>query len=176
MLQSLITSKTRIKLLVRFFVNAQNTGYLRGLEAEFGESTNAIRMELNRFEEAGLLLTHTEQNRKVFRANTKHPFFNDINKLLLKYVGIEQIVENVVQRVGNLLRAYVTGDFARGLPGQQLELLLVGNNFDLEYIKQLVSKAEQLVSFKVSLTMIAPEEEESKLKDHEVFIPIWGSK
>jgi hypothetical protein len=174
MLQSLITSKTRIKLLVRFFVNAQNTGYLRGLEAEFGEATNAIRMELNRFEEAGLLLTHTEQNRKVFRANTKHPFFNDINKLLLKYVGIEQIVENVVQRVGNLLRAYVTGDFARGLPGKQFELLLVGNNFDLEYINQLVSKAEQLVSFKVSLTMIAPDEEESKLKDHEVFIPVWG--
>jgi hypothetical protein len=47
MLQALITSRTRIKLLLKFFLNSSNTSYLRDLAAEFGESTNAIRLELN---------------------------------------------------------------------------------------------------------------------------------
>jgi len=55
MLDSLVTSQTRIKLLKKFFLNGSTRAHLRGLESEFGESTNAIRVELNRFEGAGLL-------------------------------------------------------------------------------------------------------------------------
>ena len=57
MLDSIITSKTRIKLLLKFFLNSETKSYLRNLEQEFGESTNGIRVELNRLEGAGLLKT-----------------------------------------------------------------------------------------------------------------------
>ena len=50
MLDSLITSKTRIKLLLKFFLNTSTHAYLRGLADEFGESTNALRLELNHLE------------------------------------------------------------------------------------------------------------------------------
>ncbi len=50
--------------------------YLRSLENEFGESSNAIRIELNRFEEAGMLVSFTEGNKKLFKANTEHPLFH----------------------------------------------------------------------------------------------------
>ena len=55
MIETLISSKTRIKLLLKFFLNSNTTSYLRSLESEFGESTNAIRVELNRLENAGML-------------------------------------------------------------------------------------------------------------------------
>ena len=55
MLESLITSKTRTKLLLKFFLNPGTSAYLRGLAEEFGESTNGVRVELNRLSEAGLL-------------------------------------------------------------------------------------------------------------------------
>ena len=48
MLDTLITSKTRIKLLMKFFMNPRTRAYLRELASEFGESTNSIRVELNR--------------------------------------------------------------------------------------------------------------------------------
>jgi len=66
---------------------------LRSLEYEFGESTNAIRLELNRFESAGLLETHISGNKKIYQANTKHPIFPDIQNILKKFVGIDQIIE-----------------------------------------------------------------------------------
>lgn len=58
MLETLITSKTRIKLLVNFFLKGDSSAHLRGLENELKESFNAVRLELNRFEKAGLLKTH----------------------------------------------------------------------------------------------------------------------
>ena len=95
MLDTLITSKTRIKLLLKFFLNSNNTGYLRDLEGEFRESTNAIRQELNRFENAGLLTSVLSGNKKVFRANTSHPLFRDIHNILLKYTGIDRVMDEV---------------------------------------------------------------------------------
>ena len=70
MIETLISSKTRIKLLIKFFLNSDNTAYLRNLEDEFGESTNGIRIELNKFEKAGFLTSFSEGNKKIFTANT----------------------------------------------------------------------------------------------------------
>ena len=55
MLGELITSKTRLRLLIKFFISQANKGYLNGLATEMGESTNAIRKELNHLQGAGYL-------------------------------------------------------------------------------------------------------------------------
>ena len=84
MIEALISSQTRIKLLLKFFLNSKTKAYLRGLESEFGESTNAIRLELNRFEKAGMLSSEIEGNRKFFTANTAHPLYRELHNIVLK--------------------------------------------------------------------------------------------
>jgi hypothetical protein len=150
MLDTLITSKTRLKLLVKFFLNASTRSYLRDLEAEFGESTNGIRVELNRFEEAGMLVSHFERNKKIFAANTNHPLFNDIHNILMKVTGIDQVVENVLNRLGGLQQAWLVGDFARGKDGGSIEIVLVGENINQKALLDYISKAEELIQRKVS--------------------------
>jgi hypothetical protein len=86
MLDSLITSQTRIKLLLKFFIDSSTKAYLRGLESEFGDSTNGIRIELNRLEQAGLLVSAKEGNKKLYQANRKHPLFKDIHSLIMKEI------------------------------------------------------------------------------------------
>ncbi len=149
MLDTLITSKTRIKLLLKFFLNSSSSSYLRGLEVEFGESTNAIRLELNRFEKAGLLITNIRGNKKIFRANTEHPLFNDIHNLLLKYIGFDQIVDKVITKLGDVKMVFVTGDFAKGVNSKIIDLLFVGDKIDKEYLLRLVEKSEQLIKRKI---------------------------
>ncbi|WP_367328338.1 ArsR family transcriptional regulator, partial [Lentimicrobium sp.] len=142
MLDTLITSKTRLKLLVKFFLNASTRSYLRDLEAEFGESTNGIRVELNRFEEAGMLVSHFEGNKKIFSANINHPLFKDINSILLKYTGIDQVVQNVLKRLGGLEQAWLVGDFARGRDSDTISLLLVGDKINQEALAGYISRVE----------------------------------
>ena len=75
MLESLITSKTRRRLLIKFFINITNKGYLNSLASEFGESTNSVRKELNNLSSAGYLEKHSENNKVINKANVSHPLF-----------------------------------------------------------------------------------------------------
>jgi len=71
MLETIIKSKTRIKLLIKFFFIDNNRGYLWGMEKEFGETINAVRHEVNNFVDAGLLTSELEGNKRFYKANTK---------------------------------------------------------------------------------------------------------
>ena len=82
MLDTLITSRTRIKLLLKFFSNSSNAAYLRSLAEEFGESTNSVRVELNRLTEAGLLESEASGNTILYQANTRSPLFPEIRNMV----------------------------------------------------------------------------------------------
>lgn len=164
MLDTLITSKTRIKLLMKFFLNSNSKSYLRNLETEFGESTNSIRVELNRFEKAGLLKTEVNGNKKLFRANINHPLYSEINSILMKQIGFDQIIERVVQKLGNLDKVYVTGDFAKGKDNPIIDLIFVGENINGEYLIKLIGKTESLIRKKIRYVLFEDQEFKEFLK------------
>ena len=166
MLESLITSKTRIKLLLKFFLNINNQGYLRSLETEFNESTNGIRQELNRFEQAGLLLAESDGNKKLYRANTLHPLFKDLNSIIRKFVGVEELLEKVIDRLGNVQRVYLEGRLAQGLDSDIIDLMIIGNNIDRNYLSNLVEKAEPLIGRKIRYLVFDEEDAEAYLLKH----------
>ncbi len=173
MLQSLISSRTRIKLLMKFFINSSTTSYLRDLESEFGESTNAIRIELNRLEQAGLLNTHKQGNKKIFKANDKHPLFSDIHNILLKHTGIDHVVDKVVNDIGGLHCAYLVGHFARGKDYPVIDLLLVGEAIDMDYLYNIVQKTEKYISRRIRYMVLAPEEASGLLQSHPEALLLW---
>ena len=157
MIETLISSKTRVKLLLKFFLNSNATAYLRGLEAEFGESSNAIRLELNRFEEAGMLESRLDGNKKMFQANTQHPLFKEVHNILLKYVGLDRVVEEVIDRMGEVRRVFLVGEFSKGLDSTIIDLIFIGN-IDKSYLLGLVDKAEALISRKIRYLIYSEEE------------------
>jgi len=132
--------------------------YLRSLETEFGESSNSIRVELNKLESAGLLNSTTDGNKKMFFANSSHPLFDDIHRILIKFVGIDQIIEKITSQIGDLQAAYLIGEFATGNDSPIIDMILVGNNLDRTYIDTLVSKAENFISRKVKYIILSHEE------------------
>lgn len=172
MLDSLITSKTRIKLLLKFFLNSSMKAYLRGLAEEFGESTNAIRLELNRMEEAGLLCSEEDGNKKVYHANHKHPLFNDIHSLVLKHSGITQIIDEVIERVGDIEKVWVVGDFAVGKDSKKLELIIVGKYINANYLLQLIGKAEKLIDREILYSVVSSVEKVNQMISDRILL-IW---
>lgn len=149
MIETLISSKTRIKLLLKFFLNSKNTAYLRNLEDEFGESTNAIRLELNKFEKAGFLESSSSGNKKVFSVNTKHPLFPDINRIIMKMTGLEYVVDYVLQRIGDLEKVYLVGKMSKGQSTEIIDLVLVGDNLNKTFLIEQIEKAEKKIDKKI---------------------------
>ncbi len=149
MLETLITSKTRIRILVKFFINAANNGHLRGLAEEMNESTNAVRKELNNLSEAGYLEKRANQNKVTYSANTKHPFFGTLQKIVFQYIGLDSIIEMILERMGQVQQIVVLGDYANGIDSGVIEVLIVGTELNASYIEQLAVKIEAEIKRKV---------------------------
>ena len=149
MLDTLITSKTRIRLLVKFFINAANAGYLRGLALEMDENTNAIRKELNNLSKAGYIIRNNTDNKVLYRANTAHPLFGTLQELISKYIGLDKIIYQVLKRMGNVSRIFVIGNYAQGIDSGTIEIIIEGPKLNNEYLFQLIPKIENAINKKV---------------------------
>ena len=149
MLDSLITSKTRIKLLVKFFVTSANSGHLRGLATEFNESTNAIRKELNHLSQAGYLEKKEVSNKIAYRANTGHPMFSLLQQVVHKYLGLDLIVTQVLDRMGNVKKIELLGNYAKGIDSGVIEINITGKNINTEYTESIIPKIEDVIKRKV---------------------------
>ena len=150
MLNQLITSKTRLRLLIKFFISQANRGYLNGLANEFNESTNAIRKELNHLSEAGYLEKFKDHNKVSYKANTQHPLFDVLQKVVFKHLGLEEIVERVLERMGPVQQILLVGDYAKGLDTGIIDIILIGKKLNTEYIDILENKIEGLINRKVN--------------------------
>ncbi len=177
MIETLISSKTRIKLLMKFFLNSNTTAYLRSLESEFGESSNGIRVELNRFEQAGLLCSESRGNKKYFKANIHHPLYADLHNILLKQIGIDQIVEKVVSRMGNVSEVYLSGEFSKGRDSSIIDLIFVGD-LNAEYLLHLTQKVEKLIRRKIRFIIFKENEvkELHKIKEEQQPLLLWAAQ
>lgn len=152
MLNELITSKTRLQLLVKFFISAANSGYLRGLAQEMSENTNAIRKELNHLSEAGYILRDDAEAKIMYRANTAHPLFSTLQQLVRKHLGIDQIINQVVARMGEVSKIYLIGDYAQGIDSGTIEVVVEGSQVNESYLVQLAPKIEQEIKKIVQFT------------------------
>ena len=143
MLETLITSKTRLKLLLRFFVSATSSAHLRGIAGELEDSTNSIRKELNKLSGAGYLVKQREDNKIVYKANTNHSLFRPIQSLLHSFLGIENYVDKLLENAGDIKLVALVGDYAKGLDGEEIEVLILGNNLNTAYIQSLAQKVQE---------------------------------
>ena len=175
MLKSLITSKTRVKLLLKFFINPLTKAYLRELAKELDVSTNSIRLELNRLEKSNLLISETQGRTIQYKANTKNTLFKDIRSVVLKNVGIDSLIENIINKIGDLRSAYIIGDYANGMDTGIIDIVLIGN-IDKNNLNQLVEKTEKLIHRKIKW-LILEEKEFKSLKDSldiSHALKVWG--
>ncbi len=153
----LISSKTRIKLLVRFFFNPKTRSYLRELAKEFNVSTNSVREELNQLTKTGLLNSQKGGRQVFYKANTKHPLFPELKSMVSKVMGIDQVIDGIVNRLGKLERAYLIDDYAEGKDSGIIDLLLVGN-IDQYHLNDLSRKTERYINRKIRSLVLSNEE------------------
>jgi hypothetical protein len=173
----LISSKTRIKLLVRFFFNPAIKSYLRELAKEFNLSTNAVREELNQLTATNLLKSHKNGRQVYYMANEDHPLFPELKSMVGKVMGLDQVIDGIVNRLGDLERAYLIGDYAEGKDTGIIDLILVGN-INEHHLADLSKKTERYTKRKIrSLVLSNAEYQAFKTKlDKMPMLLIWKNQ
>lgn len=127
---------------------------MRSLAKEFDESTNSVRVELNRLTEAGLLVSQDEGKTKMYKANEGHPFFNEIKNMVSKFLGLDDLMERIVKRMGKVDKAYIVGDYAKGIDSGTVQMILIGKELDKEYLEFIKEKTYEKVQRKVDVSIL----------------------
>jgi hypothetical protein len=150
-LDNIFSGKIRIALLTKLLLNPASKVYLRGLERDLGVSSNTVRLELNKLQEMHLIEAQEDsENTKVknYVVNQGHPMFTTLRGIIMQFVGLDQIVDQIIKKLGNLDQVYLTGDLAEGKNSPFVDLVLVGE-VDKPYLYQLIEKAEPLIQKKI---------------------------
>ncbi len=158
----LIGSKTRIKLLVRFFLNPDTRSYLRQLAKEFNVSTNSIREELNHLTDSKFLKSEKNGRNVFYSANAEHPLFPELRSMVNKVMGVDQVIDGIVNRLGDVESAYLIDDYAEGRDTGIVDLVLVGN-IDQYHLNDLSRKTERYIKRKIRPLVLSREEYQEML-------------
>jgi len=164
LLSGLIASKTRIKLLMRLFFNPKTRSYLRELAKEFNVSTNAVREELNQLKQTNLLKSEKNGRQVYYMANTDHALFPELKSMVSKVMGIDQVIDSIINRLGNLEKAYLVDDYAEGKDTGIIDIILVGD-VDQYHLNDLSRKTERYIKRKIRSLVISKDEFEDFLPE-----------
>jgi predicted DNA-binding protein YlxM (UPF0122 family) len=157
LLAGLIASKTRVKLLMRFFFNPEARSYLRELAKEFNVSTNAVREELNQLKKTDLLKSEKNGRQVFYKANTRHALFPELRSMVSKVMGIDQVIDSIIERLGNLESAYLIDDYAEGKDTGIIDIILVGD-IDHYHLNDLSRKTERYIKRKIRSLVLSRDE------------------
>ena len=170
----IISSKTRIKLLIRLFFNPKAQSYLRELANEFNVSTNSVRGELNQLTKSNLLISKRKGRQVYYKANAEHPLFPELRSMVGKVIGMDRVIDGIVNRLGDLEKAYLLDDYAEGKDTGIIDLLLVGN-IDEYHLNDLSRKTERYIKRKIRSLVLSREEYSRLLPklEHRPRLLIW---
>jgi len=153
----LITSRMRIRILMRLFLNPDQQAYLRELADEFGASPSQVNEELKQLRQSGLLEAEKDGRQIYYRANKKHSLFPELQSMVKKAMGMDQILESIIKRLGHLQLAFLVDDYATGRDSGLVDLVLVGQ-IDKKNLDDLVHKTEKYINRKIRTLALTPKE------------------
>ena len=171
MLEQIVTSKTRVKLLTLFLLNPDTEMYVREISRRIEENINAVRRELANLEDIGLLGSYFKGNLKYFVVNKQMPIYEELKSIILKTEGVSKVLRDDLQKLSSIDRAYIYGSFASGKADgtSDIDVMIVGDvdeNSLIMDIKQL----EDFLMREVNYTLYTPEEYTKRLQNKDSFI------
>jgi DNA-binding transcriptional ArsR family regulator len=176
MLDSLITSKMRVQILMRLFLNSESRVYLRELAKEFDASPGHVRSELGQLTRAGLLASAKSGRQVLYRAERSHPLYPELHGMVRKALGMDRIVDSVIERLGTLEAAYLGGDYALGKDTGIIDLVLVGK-INRHNLDDLIAKTERHIGRRIRTLLMSPAEfgQPSKINALSPLLLLWGN-
>ncbi len=161
---------------MRFFFNPQTRSYLRELAKEFNVSSNAVREELNQLTRTNLLRSEKTGRQVFYQANTEHTLFPELKSMVGKVMGIDKVIDGIINRLGDLEQAYLIDDYAEGKDTGIIDILLVGQ-IDPYHLNDLSRKTERYIHRKIRSLVLSRTEYEGLLPelDHRPRLLIWAA-
>lgn len=171
MLEKFFISEARIMMLKLMLLHPDTQYHVRLISREIGAEINAVRRELERLEDVGLLIKRKSSNRVYYRVNTNHVFYSDLLSMVAKETGLGKDILDNVKRLGDVRFAMLSKPFLRGRLSTVLDVdLFVVGRPDMSLLKVIVERAQAERSGEINYSVMTPEEFNHRKRSNDQFI------
>ena len=171
MLQKLMGSKTRVKILTLFIINPKREYYAREIERELKSNFEAIRTELINLEKIGLLRSRISGKQRYYSINTGHVLFPEFKSMILKTVGLGSVLKNAFKEANKIEIAFIYGSYAKNAEDVESDIdLFVIGSVSIRDLQTVISDIESKFQREINPTIYPREELQSKFRSKNHFI------
>ena len=170
MLEALISSQTRVKLLALFLLNPGREYYIREIVRITCENINAVRRELANLESFGIIAGQRKGNQQYYTVRTDHFLYPDLQKVLLKTEGAVGIIHTALSEEP-IECMFIYGSFAKGSAGSgsDIDLFIVGN-IDEDQLIPVIHSCEQATGREINYTLMTKWEFRKRKRENDPFV------
>ena len=147
MIEQLLGSKTRVKLLQLFLSNPNRSFYVREITRKIDEQINSVRRELSNLLNIGIIVSDTTNNRLYYEANQKYEFYEPLRQIFGKGPKADvakttaTAEQEGLKNLGNVELMLYTGQFTRD-ERAGVDVLIVGNT-NANAVQKFVAELEK---------------------------------
>lgn len=158
-LTDFMVSRVRAKLLKVFLQDPQEMFYVRQLTRIVDEEINAVRRELERMHNKGMVKSEPRGNRLYYSFRKDYAFYQELLQLIAKTSGLGGAIIKERNKLGKVKFAMLSGKFIRRIPRgkEEVDLLVVGN-IVLAQLAAFVREEEARRSQEINYTVMTKDE------------------
>lgn len=171
MLEHIIPSKARRKILELFFHNPGESHYLRKIVRETDEEVNAVKRELDILSEAKLLNKERRLNKIFYTLNKNYRFYDEFLRIFTKTTPIASVIYQNLSKLGKVKFVALSMKFPKKneINEDEVYLLIVGTIVVPE-VTGIVSEAEKSYGREINYTVMTEDEFRFRKKNNDPFI------
>lgn len=134
-----LRSKITRKLLNYFFLNPQDNLYINEICKKIRVDKRNLVKKLKELEKKGVLESEEKGNLKLYSIDKNYPLYDEYKKIVLKTIGLEKRLKEILNEVEGIKKAYIYGSYAQDKMDvySDIDLLVVGKHKILELQKRL---------------------------------------
>lgn len=171
MIEVLLSSKIRTKLLTLFLTNPEASFYTREIATKLNVSLGNLQRELVKLRNIGFLESTKETNCCYHRVNKKFPIYHELKSIIFKTTAIGEVLQRHLKKLGEVKCAFIYGSVAKGKEKgySDIDLALIGK-IDMDVLSNIINKAEKDLCREINYTVFTPEEWDKKRMVKDAFI------
>lgn len=171
MLNYLFSSKTRVEILKLFLFNSENSFYQRQISLLTSQSIRGVQREVEKLQKIGLIEASIQGNRIYYRVNKECPILEELKRILLKSVGIAEVLKENLNRTPDIRVAFIFGSYARGEESlsSDIDLFIVGSITSKE-LSTVLSRPKKELGREINYVLYPLEEFKKKIRQNDHFL------
>ena len=170
-LSEILSSKVRAEVFRLLFGLNDDALHVRGIERKTGFAIGTIQTEMKKLHRLNLVLKKRDGNRLYYRANQQHPVFSEIQALVIKTVGLLDVLKSALADEKQIRVAFVFGSIARGSEkaDSDIDLMVIGN-IGLRTLTRLLRGLAEKLGREINPYILSTKEFNLRKSENEHFV------